>query len=102
MKTWIVGLLFASISSVHCQVPVDLQKAADQGNADAQNAIGKIYLSGKGVPKDFGKAMEWFKKSADQSEAEAQDIKLPRPSPKALRNHPLLDKNCHSRSKTER
>lgn len=44
------------------------QKAADQGNADAQNALGLAFKSAK----DDIKAIEWFRKAADQGHADAQ------------------------------
>lgn len=37
---------------------------ADRGNVLALYEIGDIYLYGRGVEKDFGKAFEWFEKSA--------------------------------------
>jgi len=36
------------------------QKAADQGNADAQNALGQLYAKGVGVREDFVQAHKWF------------------------------------------
>jgi uncharacterized protein len=58
-------------------VPVDyaeaakwLRKAADQGNAGAQNAVGWLYENGYGgVEKDPANAVQWYRKSADQSNA---------------------------------
>ena len=41
------------------------EKAAEQGNALAQNNLGLMYDSGKGVSKNPKKAFEWFKKSAE-------------------------------------
>ena len=41
-------------------------KAAQKGQADAQNNLGLLYKNGEGVPRDFNKAMEWFVKSANQ------------------------------------
>jgi TPR repeat protein len=32
-----------------------------------------MYATGQGVPKDFGKAMEWFEKAADQGNDSGQD-----------------------------
>jgi len=48
-----------------------LQKAAEQGNADAQYELGLLYLFGKGVPKDREKTAECFRKAAAQGHAEA-------------------------------
>ena len=48
-------------------------KAADQGNAEAQNAIGDMYLKGQGVPQDYTQAMRWYRKAADRGFAEARN-----------------------------
>jgi TPR repeat protein len=42
------------------------QKAAEQGNAVAQNNLGLMYLNGSGVKKDSSQAVYWLKKSAVQ------------------------------------
>jgi TPR repeat protein len=42
------------------------QKAANQGNAAAQNNLGFLYEYGQGVIKDLAKATELYQKSADQ------------------------------------
>ncbi len=47
-------------------------KAADQGNAEAQNNVGICYLKGDGVEKDEKEAFQWFLKAAEQRDAEAQ------------------------------
>lgn len=49
-----------------------LRKAAEQGDAESQNEMGFIYVTGKGVPQDFGEALRWYGLSADQEHAEAQ------------------------------
>ena len=41
---------------------LDLQNAAEQGDADAQFYMGLLYLKGQGVPRDWAKATEWFGK----------------------------------------
>jgi len=60
-------------------VPEDLtkafkwfQKAAVQGNAEAQSQLGLMYSDGEGVPKDDAKAFEWYQKAAVQGNAVAQ------------------------------
>lgn len=45
---------------------------ADQGNAEAQFLLGKMYLKGDGVLADHEQAIKWFKASAVQGNAEAQ------------------------------
>jgi hypothetical protein len=48
------------------------EKAAIQGNADAQQALGHMYFKGDGVPKDYMKAFEWHEKAAIQGNVDAQ------------------------------
>lgn len=43
-----------------------LRPLADQGNADAQSALGEMYSRGQGVPKDRTEADKWYKKSVDR------------------------------------
>ncbi len=50
----------------------DLRRLADQGDADAQHALGVMYDKGQGVPKDFQEAALWFRLAADQGHAKAQ------------------------------
>ena len=49
-----------------------LEKNAAQGDANAQFSLGAMYASGKGVPTDEAKAVEWFEKAAAQGNANAQ------------------------------
>ncbi len=44
----------------------DLIHSAEQGNADAQFALGVMYIDGRGVPKDDATAMKWFGLAAEQ------------------------------------
>jgi TPR repeat protein len=48
------------------------KKAADQGNAIAQNNLGECYENGKGLPKDIQQAVYWYKKAVEQDDAYAQ------------------------------
>src|SRR5260370_9528723 len=50
----------------------ELAALARQGNADAQLFLGKMYMSGQGVPKDADLAVKWFKAAADEGNAEGQ------------------------------
>ena len=47
--------------------------AAFAGDKFAQFILGDCYKNGERVAKDLKKAMEWFKKSADQGHASAQN-----------------------------
>ncbi len=44
----------------------------EQGDADAQLLLGRMYDKGKGVPKDFVEASRWYPKAAEQGHAVAQ------------------------------
>jgi TPR repeat protein len=48
------------------------RKAAEEGNAPAQHALGVSYLAGIGVPKDVEQGLVWLNKSAAQGYADAQ------------------------------
>lgn len=48
--------------------------AAMWGDVEAQRALGRIYESGLGVGKDREKAIEWYKKAADQGDYSAMVI----------------------------
>ena len=50
-----------------------LQTQAAQGNAEAQNKLGKLYFLGQSVPLNNATAREWFEKSAAQGNADAQN-----------------------------
>jgi uncharacterized protein len=48
------------------------RKAADQGSANAQFNLGKMYDDGDGVLQDYAEALKWYRKAADQGNASAQ------------------------------
>ena len=47
-------------------------KAANQGYAKAQYALGNCYAEGEGVTKDLSQVVYWYTKAANQGVAEAQ------------------------------
>jgi TPR repeat protein len=49
------------------------QKAADQGHAEAQCHIAKMYEYGEAVEQDSSEAARWYRKAADQGLTQAQD-----------------------------
>jgi uncharacterized protein len=53
--------------------PKNLQAQAAEGNAEAQNSLGALYAEGKGVPKDYVQARQWYEKAAAQGHALAQN-----------------------------
>jgi hypothetical protein len=56
----------------YAQAALWYRKAADQGNADAQNKLSVLYSNGQGVPQDDAQAALWSRKAADQGNADAQ------------------------------
>jgi TPR repeat protein len=48
------------------------RKAAEQGYAEAQHNLGRMYFTGRGVDQDHAEAMRWFRQAADQENAAAQ------------------------------
>lgn len=50
----------------------DIRKAAEQGDADAQNRLGDMYYLGKDVPQDEAEAVKWFCKGAVRGDSVAQ------------------------------
>ncbi len=54
------------------QVAKYTQKAAENGYARAQYALGNLYSKGEGVPYDTSKSFYWFLQAAQQGYAVAQ------------------------------
>jgi hypothetical protein len=50
-----------------------VRKAANQGDKEAQNTLGLMYLKGEGVKKNLRLAKTWFKKAAALGHAQAQN-----------------------------
>src|SRR6516164_5783214 len=49
------------------------RKAADQGDAASEEAIGSLYEWGRGVGQDYAEAMKWYRKAADQGNAASEE-----------------------------
>ncbi|MDA0240638.1 MAG: tetratricopeptide repeat protein [Proteobacteria bacterium] len=47
----------------------ELRPLAAEGNAEAQFALGGMYVDGKGVPQDYAQAVHWWLKAAEQGHA---------------------------------
>ena len=47
-------------------------EAARQGHADAQYALGILFLAGSGVTQNAAEARKWFARAAKQGHADAQ------------------------------
>ena len=48
-------------------------RAAEQGDADAQNNLGAMYDAGEGIPEDDAEAVKWYLMAADQGNPIAQN-----------------------------
>lgn len=48
------------------------RKAAERGDADAQNNLGASYANGNGVPQNYALAVKWYGRSAKQNNSMAQ------------------------------
>jgi hypothetical protein len=48
------------------------RRAAEQGNADAQNNLGVLYYNGAGVPRSYNEAIKWYRFAAEQDNEQAQ------------------------------
>ena len=78
MRLTLIALLLAGV--VGCDsMPQGLSasaqavfRRAQQGDADAQHALGLMYANGKGVPHDWTEAVKWFRKAAEQGHADGQ------------------------------
>jgi TPR repeat protein len=56
----------------YAQAALWLRKAADQGHAVAQQAVGTLFEKGQGVEQDYAQADYWYRKAASQNDALAQ------------------------------
>lgn len=67
-KLFIVMLLVISTVILTAQVAFtrELLRVANSGDAEAQFWLGVIYQNGLGVEEDGAKALEWYRKAADQ------------------------------------
>ena len=76
IKNIIFSILLSSsvLTASHAEdIPYseELVQQAQAGDADSQNNLGDAYYYGHEVERDFGKALEWFKKSAAKGNADA-------------------------------
>jgi len=57
----------------HAQAVAWYRKAAEQGEAMAQNNLGVMYENGQGVKKDRAQALGWYRKAAAQGNDRARN-----------------------------
>ena len=48
------------------------RRAAEQGDAEAQDRLAHLYNYGLGVTQDYAQAAQWYRKAAEQGNADAQ------------------------------
>ena len=61
-----------TVSTGHVDNFSEIERLANQGDADAQVSLGEMYDEGKGVEQDHAKAAYWYEKAADQGNMHAQ------------------------------
>lgn len=71
-KFILVVLAIMLCSSAFCADIDALKKQAEQGDANAQAALGFAYYDGTGFPKDYNKAVNWWRKAAGKGYTNAQ------------------------------
>jgi hypothetical protein len=71
-RKFLVGNWKDRIEMDHTKAMKWYRKAAEQGNADAQNNLGACFKYGQGVAKDPVEAVKWYRIAAEQGHASAQ------------------------------
>ena len=59
--------------NTHSEQTKKVDKAANQEDGKAEYSLGEKYYYGKGVPQDYTKAAEWYRKAAERGFVKAQD-----------------------------
>ncbi|MCK5231404.1 MAG: sel1 repeat family protein, partial [Desulfobulbaceae bacterium] len=66
-------LLFLFSVEAYCGQQLDeLIAQAEKGSSEAQVKLGHAYFEGKGISRDYKKAIFWYQKAADQGDAKGQ------------------------------
>ena len=74
LSATILVLVFASCAVAQSPTEIEeLRLAAEQGDADAQYELGRMYNKGEGVPPDGQEAVRWLQLAAEQGNANAQN-----------------------------
>lgn len=71
-QTKTVGQLIADIEHGDKAALQELITLGNAGNAGARFNLGALYEQGNGVPKDYARAVNWYREAADQGDAEGQ------------------------------
>ena len=51
-----------------------LEKSAKQGFPEAQSELGRKYMNGEGVPKNYVLSVAWLRKAAEQGDPQGQAL----------------------------
>jgi len=62
----------SGLRDAHVVALAEARSRAEEGDIKAQNALGTMYLEGKGVPQSYSEAVRWFRKAADRGYAKGQ------------------------------
>ena len=68
----LIFLLAASVPAAGQGDDADLRQAAEQGDANAQAALGMMYAEGEGVRQDYAEAAKWWRRAAEQGHVYSQ------------------------------
>lgn len=69
----IAGLNFPFAPSfANAPYPAEVANLAENGDPASQYELGRMYQGGRGVPQDYTKAVEWYRKSAERGYAPAE------------------------------
>jgi uncharacterized protein len=71
-QTFLAHLYWVIIPPDYAAAASWYAKAAEQGDAFAQDRLAYQYANGLGVAQDYAAAARWYRKAADQGEADAQ------------------------------
>ena len=67
-------LIFFAPVSTHSEASLDeIRLRAERGDAAAQVQLGDAYDTGTGVKRDVAEAIKWYRKAAEQGNAEGQN-----------------------------
>lgn len=67
-----LSVIHAAASDAENKTFAEIQQLANDGNAEAQLALGDMYYEGDGVEEDDAQAKAWYLKAAEQGNADAQ------------------------------
>ena len=71
--TAVIAAVLLGVTGLPAQEDLDaLRREAEQGDAEAQLYLGRMYSRGERVPRDDTEAVRWYRLAADQGIARAQ------------------------------